>query len=110
MDVEGWLIFVDMFVYVDEDKFDLLIDMVILMGVVCVVLGFDLLFFFIDEEDLVYELVDLVFEIDDLFWCLLFYVGYESDLKVKIVDFINVFLGGMVGVIMVVFFFKCFVM
>jgi len=51
IDVEGWLVFVDVFVYVDVYfDFDVLVDIVIFMGVVMLVLGcMYVVFYFVDE-------------------------------------------------------------
>lgn len=106
IDVEGCLILGDVLICVSEEDLDLLIDFVILIGVVWVVFGFELVLYYIDDEILVVEIVFGVVVSGDLVWCMLFWVLYKLMLKSLIVDLVNSVLGGMVGLIMVVIFFK----
>lgn len=51
MDVEGWFILVDVLFYVSEGEFEILIDMVMFIGVVWVVFGFDFFLFYLDDDE-----------------------------------------------------------
>lgn len=53
IDVEGWVILVDVLIYVSEQQLEIVFDFVIFIGVVCIVLGLDLLVFFSNDDILV---------------------------------------------------------
>lgn len=111
IDVEGCLVFVDVLVLVDEENLDFLIDMVILIGVVWVVFGLDFLFFFIDDDELVEDIVVMVEVVVDFLWCLFFWKFYMKYFDSKVVDinYINISGIGFVGLIIVVLFLLWFV-
>lgn len=71
IDVEGCLVLCDMFIYVECFDFELVIDVVILIGVCMIVLGVynsGLMFIY---NNFVYDLFNVVEEVDDKVWCLL---------------------------------------
>lgn len=72
IDVEGCLILCDVFMYVECFKLVVVIDVVMLMGVCVIVLGGYNSGLFLMNDVFVGELFDVLCEVNDLVWCMLF--------------------------------------
>lgn len=108
-DAEGRLILADALAYADEQPTDLLIDMATLTGAARVALGPDLPPFFTDNEELAHDLYEASLSVDDPFWRMPLYRGYEKDVTARIADLTNAPSGGMAGAITAALFLKRFV-
>lgn len=73
------------------------------------VVGLDLLLFYMDDDVIVVVFNMVVDLVVDLVWCMLFWEFYEKMIESGIVDLDNVFKGGFVGFIIVVLFLWWFV-